>query len=166
MSGAGASSMIFWCRRCIEQSRSNRKTAFLCSSASTWISMCRGFSRYFSMYTIGLPKAALASALVRLTAGSSAASVWTTRIPRPPPPPAALIITGYLMSRARRITSVVSSGRAASEPGTQRIPALVIATFAFTLSPISRIVSGRGPMKTNPLFSTFSAKSAFSDRNP
>ena len=42
--GAGASSMIFWWRRCIEQSRSNRYTAFLCSSASTWISMWRGLS--------------------------------------------------------------------------------------------------------------------------
>jgi hypothetical protein len=38
--------------------------------------------------------------------------------------------------------------------------------LALTLSPISRIVSGRGPMKTKPLRSTFSAKSAFSERNP
>ncbi len=31
---------------------------------------------------------------VSVTAGASAASVWTTRMPRPPPPPAALMITG------------------------------------------------------------------------
>ena len=31
---------------------------------------------------------------------SNAASVWTTRIPRPPPPPAALMITGYPIFRA------------------------------------------------------------------
>ena len=49
MPGAGASSMIFWCRRCIEQSRSPSHTAFLCSSASTWISMWRGVVRNFSM---------------------------------------------------------------------------------------------------------------------
>jgi hypothetical protein len=48
MPGAGASSMIFWWRRCIEQSRSPSQTALRCS-ASTWISMWRGFSRNFSM---------------------------------------------------------------------------------------------------------------------
>ena len=46
------------------------------------------------MYTAGLPKAAPASARVVCTAWMSAASVWTTRMPRPPPPPAALMITG------------------------------------------------------------------------
>ena len=51
-------------------------------------------------------------------------------------------------------------------PGTQGTPALVIATLALILSPIRRIVSARGPMNTNPERSTFSAKSAFSDRNP
>ena len=41
-----------------------------------------------------------------------------------------------------------------------------MARIAETLSPISRIVSALGPMKTNPLCSTRSAKSAFSERNP
>jgi len=43
---------------------------------------------------------------------------------------------------------------------------LIIAALALTLSPIMRMVSARGPMNTNPLLSTFSAKSAFSDRKP
>ena len=94
MPGAGASSMIFWWRRCIEQSRSPSQTAFLCWSASTWISMCRGCSRNFSMYTAGLLNAAPASVRVICTALTSAASVCTTRMPRPPPPPAALMMTG------------------------------------------------------------------------
>src|SRR6218665_2202417 len=55
----------------------------------TWISIWRGFCRNFSMYTAGLPNAAPASALVICTALTSAASVCTTRMPRPPPPPAA-----------------------------------------------------------------------------
>ena len=46
------------------------------------------------MYTVGLPKAACASVRVSDTADTSAASVCTTRIPRPPPPPDALMITG------------------------------------------------------------------------
>ena len=65
-----------------------------------------------------------------------------------------------------RTISFGSSGSAPSEPGTQGTPALVIATFALTLSPIRRIVSARGPMNTKPERSTFSAKSAFSERKP
>ena len=34
--------MTFWCRRCAEQSRSNRCTAPPCASANTWISTWRG----------------------------------------------------------------------------------------------------------------------------
>ena len=52
------------------------------------------------------------------------------------------------------------------EAGTHGTPAFFIATLALTLSPIRRIVSALGPMKTKPLFSTRSAKSAFSARNP
>ena len=44
--------------------------------------------------------------------------------------------------------------------------ALIMACLAATLSPMVRIDSGVGPMKTKPLFSTRSAKSAFSDRTP
>ena len=53
-----------------------------------------------------------------------------------------------------------------SEPGTQGTPVAFIARIAETLSPISRIVSARGPMNVKPLFSTRSAKSAFSERKP
>jgi hypothetical protein len=59
-----------------------------------------------------------------------------------------------------------SSGSAPSDPGTQGTPAFIMAALALTLSPISRMVSARGPIKTKPERSTFSAKSAFSDRNP
>jgi hypothetical protein len=41
-----------------------------------------------------------------------------------------------------------------------------MASLAETLSPIRRMDAGRGPMKTKPLRSTCSAKSAFSDRKP
>ncbi len=46
------------------------------------------------MYTMSLPNAALASALVVSIEDISALSSRTTRMPRPPPPPAALMITG------------------------------------------------------------------------
>jgi hypothetical protein len=41
-----------------------------------------------------------------------------------------------------------------------------MAAMAETLSPMSRMVSGLGPMKMKPELYTRSAKSAFSDRNP
>jgi hypothetical protein len=65
-----------------------------------------------------------------------------------------------------RTISRASSGNAPAEPGTVGTPASIIACLAETLSPIRRIDSGRGPMNTKPLFSTRSAKSAFSDRKP
>ena len=52
------------------------------------------------------------------------------------------------------------------EPGTQGTPALVIRLIAETLSPIRRMVSAFGPIQVKPLFSTRSAKSAFSERKP
>src|SRR6266481_318039 len=65
-----------------------------------------------------------------------------------------------------RTISFASSGSAPSDPGTVGTPALVMACLALTLSPISLMFSGRGPMKTKPERSTFSAKSAFSERKP
>ncbi len=53
-----------------------------------------------------------------------------------------------------------------SDPGTQGTPAAFMTLMADTLSPIKRMVSARGPTKMKPLFSTRSAKSAFSDRKP
>ena len=70
------------------------------------------------------------------------------------------------MSRAMRSVSRGSSPTGPSEPGTHGMPAARIVAIAESLSPISRIVSGRGPMKMKPLCSTRSAKSAFSERNP
>ncbi len=65
-----------------------------------------------------------------------------------------------------RTISFGSSGSTPSEPGTHGTAALSMVCLADTLSPMSRIDSGVGPMKAKPLFSTRSAKSAFSDRKP
>ena len=46
--GAGASSRIFWRRRCSEHSRSPRWTIFPRRSPKTWTSTCLGSARYFS----------------------------------------------------------------------------------------------------------------------
>ena len=84
-------------------------------------------------------------------------------MPRPPPPAAALIITGKPMRRgAERRNSTPSIRR---RPGTAHAGRAALARAA-ALSPMVRIVSGVGPMKTSPAASTASAKPAFSDRNP
>ena len=70
------------------------------------------------------------------------------------------------MARAWRMTSLLSSGSVPSLPGTQGTPLLIMACLAATLSPMMRIDSGVGPMKTKPLRSTRSAKPAFSLRKP
>ena len=44
----GASSIIFWWRRCTEHSRSLSESIVPCWSPSTWISTCRGPTMYFS----------------------------------------------------------------------------------------------------------------------
>ena len=76
------------------------------------------------------------------------------------------MITGKPISRAIRCSSSGSVPSGPSEPGTQGTPAAFMARIAETLSPIRRMVSARGPMNVKPLFSTRSAKSAFSDRKP
>ena len=115
---------------------------------------------------MSLPKAALASLRVMATAFKNAASLCTTRIPRPPPPPEAFTITGkpIFFAVAKLALSSLRSGP--SEPGTVGTPAVFMAFFAEILSPNKRIDSALGPIKINPLDSTCSAKSARSDKKP
>ncbi len=70
------------------------------------------------------------------------------------------------MSRAIFAFVTGSSPSGPPDPGTHGTPAAFIALIAWTLSPMSRITSGVGPMKMKPDFSTRSAKSAFSERKP
>jgi len=92
--GEGLSSMSFWWRRWTEHSRSPKWSTLPCSSATIWISTCRGFSTYRSMYMSPLPKAEAASAEAVVKAVVTASRPRTIFIPRPPPPAAALRMTG------------------------------------------------------------------------
>jgi hypothetical protein len=53
-----------------------------------------GMIQIFFHVHVGLPNAAFASLRVRSMVVNSAASLCTTRMPRPPPPPAALMMIG------------------------------------------------------------------------
>ena len=76
------------------------------------------------------------------------------------------MMTGYPSSRPMRRVSSASSVSGPPDPGTHGTPCAFIVRMADTLSPIRRIVSAFGPTKMKPDFSTRSAKSAFSERNP
>ena len=86
-------------------------------------------------------------------------------MPRPPPPNAALIATGqpnsspnFTISAALFTNSVV--------PGTIGAPPRNAALRDDTLSPISTIAAGGGPMNATPRSVMALAKSAFSEKNP
>ena len=76
------------------------------------------------------------------------------------------VFIGPRAETIRLMGDKISAKVAMKKAGVPTVPGFFIAFLALTLSPIRRMVSARGPMKTNPLFSTRSAKSAFSDRKP
>jgi hypothetical protein len=63
--GDADSSMIFWLRRCTEQSRTPTAQAVPCPSAMTWTSTCLAPVTRRSRKTTPLPNARAASWLVR-----------------------------------------------------------------------------------------------------
>jgi hypothetical protein len=110
--GLGASSMIFWCRRCTEQSRSPRWMQWPCASANTCTSTWRGRSRARSISRSPLPKPARASERALCSAGRSWAMSVTSRMPRPPPPATAFTMSG----KPRRAASASNTSGLWSAP--------------------------------------------------
>ena len=78
----------------------------------------------------------------------SSSSVCATFMPRPPPPAAALTSTGKPISRAIASASA-SDVTPPSEPGTTGMPSFLAVRLASILSPIRRMCSALGPMKSN-----------------
>ncbi len=87
-------------------------------------------------------------------------------MPRPPPPAAALRMTGKPISLGQLLAPRRPSRSTPRAPGRSGSPAFSMASRAATLLPMSRSISGRGPMKRSRSFSTISANSAFSERKP
>ena len=125
--------------------------------------MCLGEAKYFSMYKVGSPKAISASVFVILIVSSRSDSEFTTLIPLPPPPEAAFMIMGYPIFFASSL-GLVPIGPL--DPGTTGSPIFCASFLADILFPMVLMISDEGPVNSNPLFSTCSAKSAFSARNP
>src|SRR5258708_1473820 len=104
--------------------------------------------RFLARHAHGIHQRRLGVHDAHAAAAPSAAAVCRTRLPGPPPPPEALMMTGYPTAAASRRISFGSSGSGPSEPGTHGMPAFFMVALAMILSPIVRIDSARGPMKT------------------
>ena len=117
------------------------------------------------MYIAPSEKAASASAEAVLNAPATSSGSRTIFIPRPPPPEAALRITGKPIFRAYSSASWASCS-VCGQPGRSGSPASAAASRARTLFPISRSISGRGPIQAIPQRWTTSANAAFSERKP
>ena len=146
-SGDGASSMIFWCRRCRLHSRSPRWKTVPWASASTWISMCRGRS------CTARPAACRRRRRRPPPAGPPPARPagrprTRPRMPLPPPPAEGLSRTGnhgsFMALSAPRRTARPRPRRHHRHPGRGH-PGL-----GAILSPIASMAAGGGPMKTSP----------------
>ena len=111
------------------------------------------------------PKNALASRCADAIASSTSAGDSTTFIPRPPPPKAALMQTGQpLASPNARMSSALLANSVV--PGTIGAPPRWAASRDDTLSPISSMASGGGPIQVIPIPPMALAKSAFSEKKP
>ena len=100
MTELGASSIIFWCLLCIEHSLSPKCMTLPNWSAKTCISICLGFSIYFSINTLPSPKLDFASLDADRYASFISYVFFTILMPFPPPPADALIINGNPISFA------------------------------------------------------------------
>ena len=140
-------------------------TTLPCLSARTWVSTCRGLSRYFSTKHSPRPNAATASRTAESYSSGISSIERATFRPRPPPPNAALMAMGSPNSVAKATTSSAPDTGSAV-PGTCGAPARAAMCRADTLSPRSRMAEGGGPIHVRPASMTAWAKSAFSERNP
>ena len=132
--GAGVSSMIFWCRRCIEHSRSPSVHTVPCGVGQhLHLDVPAAPRRTARQKTSPSPNAAAASARAAATRPPAAASSRTTRMPRPPPPAAALTSTG-------RSAAVTAAGSSAASTGT---PAAAISSLGLDLGAHRRDRVGR-----------------------
>mmetsp|Transcript_5828 Transcript_5828/g.15006 ORF Transcript_5828/g.15006 Transcript_5828/m.15006 type:complete len:281 (-) Transcript_5828:643-1485(-) len=177
---AGPSSMIFWWRRCTEQSRVCSAHTPPCLSQSSCTSRCLLLGASF-MTKMGLRGTSPATCgnIVR-----TSSSPCARRIPFPPPPQLALIMTGYPMALHARTHDSASSTHAdrytssgismvllwnsTFEPlhGMVGTPAACASMLEPTLSPSAAIGPLGGPRKAISASSSAVGRDGSSDACP
>ena len=155
--GEGDSSMIFWCRRCSVQSRSNsdvdvavRVGEHLDLDVAATLDVALDEHRAVAERRLRLPLGA--RDLIARARRRCARRACRDRRRRPTPSPAPA-------ARSRASDSTVLSG----STGT---PADRISALAPILEPIASIADAGGPMKISPASVTAAANSARSERKP
>ena len=111
MPGAGVSSMIFWLRRWVEQSRSPSAITSPAPSPKIWTSIWRARATYFSRNTPLSLKLLPASRRTLSNALRSCCASAHCCMPMPPPPAVLLSITGKPIRRASRSAPSRSASR-------------------------------------------------------
>ena len=165
MTSQGDSSITFWWRRWMEQSRSPKWTTWPNLSPMIWNSTWRGFSIYFSIYMVSSENPFTDSNWAALKCSVKSSSLLEIRIPFPPPPEEALIMTGKPISFAMASpSSAVYTGSLL--PGTTGTPACIMVFLASDLFPMRLMISAEGPIKVMLHCWQSFAKRAFSDKNP
>ena len=138
---------------------------FPAESAIICISICLGSSMNFSIKTRSSPKLEAASLTAARNPSLTSFSLKATRMPFPPPPAEAFIMTGNPISAATLTASLLSASTP-TYPGTVLTPAPAAIFLDSILSPMAAIAFTPGPMNVMPSSASFSAKVAFSERNP
>ena len=163
--GAGAISTTFWCRRCTEQSRSNRCTVSPAASARICTSMWRGRSDGLLEEQRRVAERALGLAHRRLERLAQLRRVVD-------PAHAAPAAAGDGLGEDREADLLARPRRARRRPRTAPgdrstgTPAARAASTARTLLPAISSTRGGGPMKVMPASAQALARSGFSDRKP
>ena len=159
------SSMIFWLRRWMVQSRTPTAHAPPWASAMSCTSTCRAFSMHDSRKTPPLPKAFVASSRAEGDEPSSCSGCRTLRMPRPPPPADALTMSGKPTS-SPNFTIASSDTPVRSRHVASGTPASSASSLEAILSPSARIAAELGPRKVMPSSSSRATKAASSDAKP
>ena len=87
-------------------------------------------------------------------------------MPRPPPPYAALMATGQPNSSPKATTSSASVEELGGAGHAGHAGLLARRCGCYTLSPMTSMASGGGPMKATPRSVMARAKSVFSEKKP
>ena len=165
--GAGASSISFWWRRCAEQSRvADPHHVAVLVADDLHLDVARPGEVALDVDLVAAEERLRLALAPTPSPPRPRRATATTFMPRPPPPNAALMATGQpLASPKARISSAVGDelGRARHD---RRAAAHARRGASETLSPISSMAAGGGPMNATPRSVMARAKSAFSQKKP
>ena len=162
--GDGHSSTIFWCRRWMEQSRSNRRDDAAVRVAEDLHLDVAGVD------DVALQEhRAVAERRRRLPPGARDGLGQLPGVgddPHAAPAAAERRLDQHREADAAAASAARSMSASTVTPGSIGTPAAAISALASIFEPMASIASGEGPTKVSPAAAQSRANPAFSDRNP